>query len=1236
MGSVDEEYSGGLPRPYTSQTFSTKLVQFESLIADLTYQDSEQTAEERRQAINENLRFDAFCDDIRNLFGTDIRSQDLKAVFRKITTNPDAKVDWSELFGYFQTEDEEPEQVVSEDISVFTVAKKSRIGEASGDKKRRDVVFSITYNPGIDCYLVVSQKGVVSVWNSKTLRLQACSEVKDSSWTTGVDYLPSLRRIIATTERSICIWDHRAKGKNQSSMFCIKPTDNSVQCMTYVPYASNLHEDCVIFGDDQGYINLLTLAANDLNTKHAKFDKKTGSMVMEPAILTNPIAKRKLHDGWVLKVKYLPDLRCFASCSSSSTNSFVLESVDRILDNLPVKTLNISKGINCFAFCIRANVIATGGNDKVIRIWHPHIFSRPTGKLIGHLFTIIDIAVNEKDQHVISLSTARVFRVWDIHTLTSLQVFTDNEERPGEKRIHCMVFDEKHERLVTGSSVLDLWPLTRTVQDTMQVPHTHDRPLTQVVYNQELNQVITVCSESVIKVWELESGKQVYHITESHGANVEVTAICVDRTGYRLMSGALDGSIKVWDFGSGQEIRAWSQPDHLSEKDEDMTITGIQYIELGEHKFIVVTGWNNRIRLLEDSVESGELILHREFSDLLAIPATPISRGSGSTSTSGNHSPFSNRDPLPDIGSNNAQITKLNRQENILLSHEMTCLSYLHPITIATGCVDGSLLIWDVQTARIKEIFDLSDQTVRNSDIPVSSDDILKAQNPRMANMVLYLVHKTRRPDPAYIKKLTGHVSVASTRNGEQNLELDKETNADKETDMDRETVADDMTYASSALDVESTIYDPLQDASELVENSVNAEAIETPAIRVEGTDGEEDQQQDSEQNLEPGAINDANDNGDVTLPKSPRSRATTGKSWLNRPGKSADVDPTARMIVSEYPPVLVSCHGDGFIRFWDLKGDLLREITAMTRRQGSPVTAVCADEDCNVLVTGDHKGYITIWSVNQFLENPYSDESTLITQLISWRAHLSRIVTLIYVNHMKAIISGSTDGSVRVWYGDSPQMGHFMGFFGQHRPWNFPSAERTSTPVLPYDISEGPLRPVKNTNEKKKPAQSYEYPLIFTNDKWKSFRRSAYHKTRTRKLEPEDKKFFGALQKPLFRNEHLHSCKTGEMNLGAVFRALPVYRVDTPERLKTPAVGIIGSDSKPLWAQDSYLDAPTQPKQSKASPPTRDMGKKPHGILVNNKKFSRTALHMPGPLESTSMPSFKQSKSRHKLNETI
>jgi len=60
--------------------------------------------------------------------------------------------------------------------------------------------------------------------------------------------------------------------------------------------------------------------------------------------------------------------------------------------------------------------------DKTIRVWHPNILSRPTGKMVGHLFTIVEIVMNEKDQHVISLSTARVFRVWDSHTLACLQV----------------------------------------------------------------------------------------------------------------------------------------------------------------------------------------------------------------------------------------------------------------------------------------------------------------------------------------------------------------------------------------------------------------------------------------------------------------------------------------------------------------------------------------------------------------------------------------------------------------------------------------------------------------------------------------------------------------------------------------------------------------------------------------------------------------------------------------------
>lgn len=51
---------------------------------------------------NKNIQYvisgyEPFCEAIRNLFGNDVSTQDLKALFRKIALNPDAKVDWSEV-----------------------------------------------------------------------------------------------------------------------------------------------------------------------------------------------------------------------------------------------------------------------------------------------------------------------------------------------------------------------------------------------------------------------------------------------------------------------------------------------------------------------------------------------------------------------------------------------------------------------------------------------------------------------------------------------------------------------------------------------------------------------------------------------------------------------------------------------------------------------------------------------------------------------------------------------------------------------------------------------------------------------------------------------------------------------------------------------------------------------------------------------------------------------------------
>ena len=53
--------------------------------------------------------------------------------------------------------------------------------------------------------------------------------------------------------------------------------------MAWVPHSTTAHEDTLLFGDDQGYVNLLTLSAKDLTMKNSKGDKRyTQNYVVDP------------------------------------------------------------------------------------------------------------------------------------------------------------------------------------------------------------------------------------------------------------------------------------------------------------------------------------------------------------------------------------------------------------------------------------------------------------------------------------------------------------------------------------------------------------------------------------------------------------------------------------------------------------------------------------------------------------------------------------------------------------------------------------------------------------------------------------------------------------------------------------------------------------------------------------------------------------------------------------------
>ncbi len=110
-----------------------------------------------------------------------VRGSDLKNIFKKISSNPDANVEWSEIFGYdgnnFNIEDSGPNingindnEIFDDTLQIFMNSFKFRIGDASGDvtinKAKRDIILGIACALDIESFITVSQKGFVSVWNN--------------------------------------------------------------------------------------------------------------------------------------------------------------------------------------------------------------------------------------------------------------------------------------------------------------------------------------------------------------------------------------------------------------------------------------------------------------------------------------------------------------------------------------------------------------------------------------------------------------------------------------------------------------------------------------------------------------------------------------------------------------------------------------------------------------------------------------------------------------------------------------------------------------------------------------------------------------------------------------------------------------------------------------------------------------------------------------------------------------
>ncbi|NXB79643.1 WDR64 protein, partial [Donacobius atricapilla] len=336
--------------------FKNALEQFQNLVEKMIVQKTKESSGMYTKDGDE-IDYDKFCTSARTLFGPAVKDQNVQAFFRKIMSNPDERPEWPEIFGCF-TEERIGMSPPSKENMVLLVSEKQQITHSV--VKRKDVIKDIVKVPLLHLTITASQRGVLTVFNKQRKSFFSYSFYfhQDTAWITGCDFLPNLKYVVAVTESTVILWDYKSN-ESKSDGFVIKPMKNCLLCVCTVTMADNLAKDTILIGDDKGYVYLLTITNDDFIMKQSKAEKESQFKVLDSESFDIP--KRKLHDDWVGKVKYFSALKRFGSCSTDSINSFVLDDIKRLEDQLPVKEFSVPKGVNAFTYCGKAKVIVTGG-----------------------------------------------------------------------------------------------------------------------------------------------------------------------------------------------------------------------------------------------------------------------------------------------------------------------------------------------------------------------------------------------------------------------------------------------------------------------------------------------------------------------------------------------------------------------------------------------------------------------------------------------------------------------------------------------------------------------------------------------------------------------------------------------------------------------------------------------------------------------------------------------------------
>ncbi|KAI4497186.1 hypothetical protein M0802_007670 [Mischocyttarus mexicanus] len=534
-----------------------------------------------------------------------LSSEDFDILFRKINLKNDGYVTWNEFISYLIMEFQMIDVSIQHQMLELPLAGSPEILRT----RHRTPICRIAFYPELlpdrsrsfqrGCYLTVSRDGVINYWSldfKYERSVQSTNPFLKVQQTAITDMIlmPDVQIICtSSTERDLRFYDVVAKKFELRVM--ISSLDHVVVCMSYY-FSSRVNEDSyIILGDTSGSVIILTFSSIEKGPFKQQSEYNT-LFIRYEAVIRDELPDLKateikhVHTNWVNQVAYYGSLRAFMSSSKCSECSLLFSDPTRI--RIQYK-FTIDRGISCFNFCEESQILVTGGPDCIIRVWNPFVPKKASNIFQGHQATICAIIIQNAGQRIYSLSKDRCIKVWDVPTHTCIQTYNglQSELIISENIKVSVIYNDLTHKMIIAGMIIAIVVCEQVINQETSDGITHTKPVSSVLYNHLYKVIVSTGLDSCIIVWDPWLGRRLYLVTNAHSillygqyVNIEITAATFDDSEHLLITGARNGSLKIWNFNTGTCLRNMAIEDQCE-------ITSLSWVE----NRVLCTGWNRRV-----------------------------------------------------------------------------------------------------------------------------------------------------------------------------------------------------------------------------------------------------------------------------------------------------------------------------------------------------------------------------------------------------------------------------------------------------------------------------------------------------------------------------------------------------------------------------------------------------------------------------------------------------------------